>query len=596
MTNEIYLETIKLLRDMLMSCPDLKENVYLVGGCVRDLELGLTPKDIDLCIDYPGGTDYFIEYLKRMWSDVCFGFAVFPKYGTAKFSVRLEEGDLVDIECVIPRVETYNLGPRKPDSVTQSSISEDAKRRDFCCNALYKNLWTGDILDPTGKGISDCRDRILRTPLDPIETFKDDPLRMLRAIRFSCTKEFMISPEVRASISWIPEYDLLSYERIRDEFWKILMSPKAIFGIRELIWAGLMGRIIPELQEYKDFDQHSKYHSLGWLEHTLAVLEKIIEADPYCPIEPRLAGLCHDITKPTKYQVKPDGDYSYHEHEIFSAERTKEILRNLKFSEDIVESVAGMVRNHMCIKPFYNYETHEYTGKPKKTREILRLLGSDAHLTMLLIDADNLSHAPEYCMPGQVSGFWEQVMYLKSVSQEPKKINISGNYIMSELGIPQGKLVGTVKKILQGYLDNNPELSDKELIEEYLSEFGDKKFWVVEPDIDETQKAFLESPEYGTHGFWWSSCPGDIGLPLQGDDIVDLGDLNKVELLATLNPVQWRMLVRDRMARELVGNISKEISDLEGSFMEISDLQLSISERDVAVKIKWSDGRETEII
>ena len=200
-----YEKAVELLKEVVQDCK-FKEKIYLVGGCVRDLVLGKTPKDIDLCIDYPEGTDLFVDFLKT--KPECSGFVTYNRFKTGKFSLDIGANKKIDIECVVPRVETYNQGPRKPDTVQQTNITEDASRRDFCCNALYKNLLTGEVLDPTGKGLDDCKNRILRTPLDPEQTFKDDPLRMLRAIRFACTKMFTIFEETYSKIDNIPEYSL----------------------------------------------------------------------------------------------------------------------------------------------------------------------------------------------------------------------------------------------------------------------------------------------------------------------------------------------------------------------------------------------------
>ena len=187
-----YSKTIEKLRSMLQTDRIMSENIYLVGGCVRDLILGLEPKDIDLCIDIPDGIEIFSKWLKENFEYCVSGFCEFPRYGTMKFLLHLDSGEISEIECVIPRVETYNTGPRKPDQIKQTTIGEDALRRDFCCNALYKRVVDDVILDPTGRGLSDCRDKVLRTPLEPKKTYIDDPLRMLRAIRFYCTKNFEI--------------------------------------------------------------------------------------------------------------------------------------------------------------------------------------------------------------------------------------------------------------------------------------------------------------------------------------------------------------------------------------------------------------------
>ena len=183
-TKEDYNKTINKLRQFVRSWG--KADVYLVGGCVRDELLGLVPKDIDLVIDFPNGSEEFTNFLRTTYQqDICKGFTTFPRYGTSRFSVCIGPEKWIPIECIIPRTEKYEGTTRKPSSIEFGSLLEDAKRRDFYCNALYKNVLSNDIIDPTGNGLNDLRGMVLRTPIDPEQTFLDDPLRMLRAIRFS---------------------------------------------------------------------------------------------------------------------------------------------------------------------------------------------------------------------------------------------------------------------------------------------------------------------------------------------------------------------------------------------------------------------------
>ena len=597
MEKKLFESAIGKLREIIERDERFRTNTYLVGGCVRDLLLGETPKDIDLCIDYQEGSTEFIKYLEKNYprSEVS-GFTVFQRYGTSRFTLHLSDGN-VEIECVIPRTESYNNGPRKPDQVSQTSIQEDAMRRDFCCNALYKNLESGDILDPTEKGYKDLEDRILRTPLDPEQTFKDDPLRMLRAIRFACTKGFKIEENTKNNIKYYTEYGDLSMERIQDEFNKILMSQYAEEGIRELIRSHLILRIIPEFWKYSEFDQHSKYHSMSWLEHTLSVLRVILKNNPRASLELRLAALLHDISKPTIYKIKDDGQYSYHNHEIDSSERARKILVNLKYPLSVINKVCFLVENHMIIKSLYSYKTHTYTGKPKKTRKIIRETGDNLEELMELIEADNLSHAKEWNMPGQVESFWEEVERIKS---EPETSGnntftapINGDDILNFLMISPGKLVREVKNILQDYYDDSPGLEKEELLDKYSNEFSEV-VWFAKGEGD-YYYVFSNKPVKKGSSFWWSNDT-DLPYKVKKNDI-NYEDIVKKELMkvsAMYCPEIYRKFRRkqriDQISKKL-GCVITELNFIDG----FEKLTLNYDGGDLYMKFKFSDNEELEI-
>ena len=472
---------------------------YTVGGCVRDEILGNAIKDFDVVIDCPGSSNpatEFVDFLKGS-VDTCKDFATYPRFGTSRFTMIIPYGSVARtevIECVMPRKEHYFDGPRKPSEIEKTTIEEDALRRDFCCNALYKDLESGEILDPTGKGRTDLSKGILRTPLDPKETFKDDPLRMLRAIRFSCVKDFTIAKEVKDALQPIPEYYELSMERVRDEFMKILTSPKPKEGVWLLHETGLLRYIIPELEEAWGFNHNSKYHSMNLTDHMLEVLQKCKNAHSRV-IEPDLrtttlatAALLHDISKYRYYEVKDDGHFSFHKHEKLSAEMTDSILTRLKCSNEFIDRVHTLIENHMIIKQFYNPDTTEYTGTPKNIRKIVdKFSGSPGLLDDLLslIDADNLSHAPEHCMPGQVKSFvsrwaalkYPLVQYYKNAKNS--SFPVSGDDIISKYNLKPGKRVGAIKEVMKDLsfaLSGEPTKDD--ILIAYDGEFGGKKIWI----------------------------------------------------------------------------------------------------------------------
>lgn len=592
MKRSTYLKAIKLLKDIVSEW-NLGSRVYYVGGCVRDTQLGEIPKDIDLCIDVDNGTNVFIEYLKNYQSKLCHGFTTYPKYGTAKFSLRVFQED-IDIECVIPRIESYNNGPRKPDSIKQTTIKEDALRRDFCCNALYENILTGEVLDPTGKGLADCKNKILRTPLDPYNTYIDDPLRMMRAIRFSCTKGFMIEESTKKAISYYSQFDQISIERIRDEFSKILMSSYPRKGLDILIETKLIDRIIPQFLLFKDFNQNNKYHSLSWKDHTFSVLDKVVNQG--ANLETRLAALLHDISKPTCHQVKLDGTYSYHNHENESANLAKSILTSLKYSNSVIDKVCFLVKNHMCIKQFYDYNLRLYTGKQKTTRKIIRLLGDDLMDEMILIDADNLSHSPKWNMPGQVSSFLNEVEKVKVLANSNNfTVPITGDDIMNHYYISPGVLVKEIKKILQEYYDNNPNLSKSELFLEYDKEFLKKSLWVIRTDYN--YSVFILEPKITDSDILFD-CR-DTPLYMTESELLSFGiERNYIpekentysKISAIYAPRLYRRKNKHFKFYTTSVEIAKLLESLEKDCGEYKSFNCNLEMNDLSFDIEWEDG------
>ena len=605
MERKVYEEAIGKLREFTEANPEFSKRVYLVGGCVRDLLLGEVPKDIDLCIDTLGGSEKFIEYLEKTYPrDVVSGFTVFKRYGTSRFTLHLSHGEKVEIECVIPRTETYNAGPRKPDSIQQTSIEEDAMRRDFCCNTLYKNLETGELLDPTGRGLKDIQDRVLNTPLPPQQTFIDDPLRMLRAVRFSCTKKFSIPEDLKKTITdCSKELKRISRERVQDEFTKIIMSPDPWLGIETLNWTKLMKYIIPEFVVFRQFDQHSKYHSLSWLDHSVSVFLKVLQANPEASLELRLAALLHDISKPKKYQVKEDGSYTYHGHEKDSAIRAREILEDLKYPGNVIDRVCFLIENHMVLKQFYSYRDDIYTGTPKQTRRILGRLGGPDNIKdlMELIDADNLSHSQRYNMPGQVNSFWQQVEELKDVDGFKEKdqkysVPVTGDDIMDFLAIGPSKLVKEIKDILQDYYYSNPFLEKSELLGMYAKEYGGSDIWFAK-FYDGVYGVFQKKP-IKSSGTWIQQKTDIPPFQVKKEDItfpeILENELSEVSPLCC--PKIYKEFKRYIELRKIVSEkiINGLLPDLEGK--DIESMNMSFDGGDLYVKFNFKDGGTLEFL
>ena len=334
----------KIPQEVLDALETLKKNnfeSYLVGGCVRDLLLSRTPKDWDIT------TNALPEEIEK----------IFPKtvyentFGTvAVVNEHTEDPILKVIEITPYRLEGKYTDKRHPDEVIFSKkIEDDLKRRDFTVNAMALNPFSGDIVDLFG-GREDLAKKIIRTVGDPDERFREDALRLLRAVRFSTELDFAISHETAESIFKNAELiKHISSERIRDEFVKMMQSENPMAGISMLSRFGLLKHIIPELEEGIGCEQLGE-HVYDVFDHLLHALGQASAKN--WPLHIRLAALFHDIGKPrtrrfdaTKAGGK--GKYTFYGHEVVGARMAAKILERLKFPKDISERVVSLVRYHM---------------------------------------------------------------------------------------------------------------------------------------------------------------------------------------------------------------------------------------------------------
>ena len=455
---------INVITELKSICVDFPYPIYAVGGCVRDLILGAEIKDVDIVVAAPHGEKLLTEFITSKYPGKIINIVENIKYGTNRFDLILSDGSKEQIDCAMTRSETYKEDTRKPDNVEYADISVDSLRRDFTLNALYYDVKTNAILDPTGKGLEDLRNKILRTPLDPLTTFKEDSLRMLRAVRFKHCKNFNLCDEVVAGISQAAEFiKTTAKERISEELLKILRSNTPDLGITDLHELGLLGYIIPELDNYWDMDQKSKYHHLSFSGHTLEVLKKTAEKSK--KLELRLAALLHDIAKPTPsgHQEKSPEHWTYIGHDKESAKLASKIcLENLKLSKKFTKEVTFFVENHMIIKPFYDYKTKTFTGKDSQVRKVIRTLGDYLGDTMILVDADNTSHHPDFCMIGQVQQFLDKTKIIKVPDYSTPIIN--GTEAAKILGVKPGQAINTFLELINHWRDENPDLTKEDII------------------------------------------------------------------------------------------------------------------------------------
>lgn len=436
--------------------------VFIAGGFVRDEIMGIDPKDIDLLINEPdGGIKFAIWITKKLniyKEDV--NPVTYPRFGTAMFTLRKQKYQGVDIsgievECVMPRKEKYTQGSRKP-IVSQGTLKDDVDRRDFTVNSLLKDLTTGEILDLTGMGINDIKRGIIRTPLDPDVIFSEDPLRMLRAIRFAVKYNWTLPMfMIRSLKKNSKKLQYISAERIQDELNKMLLTARPDKAIRLLQITGLSKYIFPELDKLINLKQN-KYHKYDAMRHSLEVLKN---TPP--DIITRLSGLLHDVGK-SKTKEIIDGEVHFYRHEELGSYMARDIMKRLRYPKEIIDAVATSIENHMRIKDTKD----DALISDRSLRKLRQDLGPHLQRTLDLIHADNISHSDWANMPNQISNVRRKYKELeeKDISA-PSKPPLNGNDIIEILGIKPGPIVGQISKILSDMYLEDPSMSKEELTE-----------------------------------------------------------------------------------------------------------------------------------
>ncbi|CAB4338143.1 unannotated protein [freshwater metagenome] len=324
----------------------------LVGGPVRDAILGRLGNDLDFTTDAkPAQTKKILD----SWADSVW--EIGAEFGT----IAARKGD-IEVEVTTYRSETYDPDSRKPDVQFGESIEGDLKRRDFTINAMALELTTETptFIDLFG-GIIDLESKLIKTPGKPEDSFSDDPLRMMRAARFMSQLNFAVDPSVVTAITKMADrLQIISAERIRDEFTKTLMSANPRVGITLLVETGLADKFLPEIPKLKlEIDEH--HHHKDVYEHTLTVLEQAIALEERLGgpnLTLRLAALLHDIGKPKTKELIAGGGVSFHHHEVVGSRMTKERLRNLRFDNHLIKDVAKLVFLHLR---FHGYGGGEWT-------------------------------------------------------------------------------------------------------------------------------------------------------------------------------------------------------------------------------------------
>lgn len=423
-------------------------HVFCVGGSVRDIVMGLDPKDIDLVIDRPDGGIEFANWIKEL--NLCDSVVIYPTYGTAMFKFKQFPDE--EIECVMTRKEQYkDKNSRNPETCF-GSLEQDIFRRDLTINSLVHNISTSEMIDITGKGIDDINEHVIRTTSENSdEIFIDDPLRILRVCRFSTRFGWKIEKKTyEAMVRNVDRLSIITKERIRDEFEKILMCKNATMGIKMLHDIGVMKYIVPEFDKCFNLGQNA-FHFGDVAEHTLAVIDNyhnLFEPDVVC----LLSSFLHDIGKINTRIVGQDGRVHFYEHEN-ETELVETILKRLKYDNKTIKEVQFMTKNHMRTKNFGN---NCEKIKPKYLNKLIYICQNVERFERLcrVIECDNLSHAKDSCIIGQYDYFMKQL-------DNPMfyyKLPINGNDVMQVLNIEGGPVVKRILDKLIKHAFNNPDI------------------------------------------------------------------------------------------------------------------------------------------
>ena len=423
----------------------------LVGGPVRDAFLGRTSADLDFATS---ATPEETEHILARWGSAHWDI------GRAFGTIGAKRGDVV-VEVTTYRTDAYRSGSRKPEVAFGNSLEGDLSRRDFAVNAMAVRLPELVFVDPFD-GLGDLARRVLRTPVAASQSFDDDPLRMMRAARFTAQLGFTLDPAAReAIVEMADRIGIVSAERVRDELTKLLLSPTPRAGLELLVETGLADQVLPELPALRlEIDEHHRHKDV--YQHTLTVLDQAIALEtgpdgavPGPDLVLRLAALLHDVGKPATRRFEAAGGVSFHHHELVGAKLAAKRLKALRFDKETVRDVARLVELHLR---FHGYGEGQWTDSAVRRyvtdagpalERLHRLTRSDS-TTRNQRKADRLARAYD-----ELEARIERLRGEEELASI--RPDLDGVQIMEILGIPAGPAIGQAYRyLLELRLDQGP--------------------------------------------------------------------------------------------------------------------------------------------
>lgn len=467
-------EVENFLLSFLKNTP-FANKVFSVGGYNRDELLGLDAKDLDIVVEMQGGSEKLTKYLHKEFPNE----TSTPRQMGANYPIwqlvfkdnithddKTYETKGATIEFADTMKEEFKDPNSRQRSTQPGTLKDDIERRDFTVNSLLKDLTLGELIDLTGTSINDIKKGILRgnpnVSLDKI--FNDDPLRMIRLIRFQCKYDWQIPKSVLQTVKRnAHRIEIVSAERIMGELEKVMKVGKLGKAIRLMKTTGLLQYVLPEIDELRGVEQHPDHHAEGDVyQHVIKVLENAPKT-----LEGQLAALLHDVGKSKTQNILED-KIQFLGHEDVGAEIAEAILYRLKFDAKTIKKVKAIVENHMRPHSLGN-------ASEKALRKFIRDVGEETADAILdMAEADSLGSYP---VENVIPELRERIKKVKeSPLKVPKKPILDGEEIMDILGIKPGAKVGEVGRFLleleDDYASSGKKLTKEIAKKEVLKEFG----------------------------------------------------------------------------------------------------------------------------
>lgn len=431
---------------------------YLVGGCVRDMFLGRTPKDWDIA------TDATPEILQKLFTESVYE----NQFGTVGVKTNSRDEKLKVVEVTTFRIEGCYTDQRHPDAVRfAKTIEEDLSRRDFTVNAMALEISDlkiklGGLVDPHG-GVRDLKEKVIRTVGDSARRFEEDALRLMRAVRFAAELEFTLEKATAAAIhNHAGLLEVIAKERIRDELIKMLMAPRAAEGVITLEDLGLLRFVLPELRDGIGCAQN-KHHIYTVFDHNVRALN--YAAEKRYSLAVRMAALLHDVGKPrAKRGEGPEA--TFHGHEVVGARMAAKMLDRLRFPQAFTEEIMHLIRYHM----FY-YSVGEVSAAG--VRRFLARVGVEHVDDILRVrEADRIgSHVPK-AFPYKLRHLLFMIEKVWHDPLHPKMLKVRGEDVMKLLSITPGPRVGYILAALLEEVLDDPKRNTKKYLEPRVKKLG----------------------------------------------------------------------------------------------------------------------------
>ncbi len=445
--------------------------LYLVGGSVRDALLGHLGHDLDFTTD--ARPDVVEELLRRATTAV---WTIGKEFGTIGARLYDAAGDSWVVEITTFRADVYTDHSRKPAVVFGDTLDADLVRRDFTVNAMAVDVDGLAFVDPYG-GLEALSRGVLDTPATPEQSFSDDPLRMLRAARFTAQLGFDPAPRVEQAMAAMAErIRIVSAERIRDELSRLLLTDRPRPGLDLLVRTGLADEVLPELTALQlESDEHHRHKDV--YVHSLTVLEQAIGLEHRLPERPdlivRLAALLHDIGKPATRRFEPGGKVSFHHHDVVGAKLARKRLAALRFNSDLISAVCLLIELHLR---FHGYAGGEWTDAA--VRRYVRDAGDQLERLHIVTRADctTRNQAKATRLRRAYDELEARIDELAAEEElNAMRPDLDGSQIMAVLGVAPGPVVGEAYRfLLERRIEAGP-LGPERAREELLSWWSERE-------------------------------------------------------------------------------------------------------------------------